>query len=282
MLKLDWEIPIPNQFENLWLLCKGNINEFSKIKIRRWHEFCNETPKELHISADASAVAYGSAPYFRFFDQNSPIKCSIIMGKWRLLPLKQKSLTITRLELQTTVIATPIKTHVIQDSEIQPNNIYLWSDSKVVLSYIKNLDPNFGSCTVHTVNEIWSNVDRKQWNYISSIFNVANNATKCTHVVKLTSDHQWFVGPYFSYGKAFSIDIERTKHDVNVGNKTILHNTGHINESTNIVKRSNTLYNSVIVSNKNNSLINLTHYSSLGKSVRYSIWVLKLKKLIHM
>ena len=42
-----------------------------------------------------------------------------------------------------------MKTHIIEDSEIQPNNICLWSNSKVVLNYIKNVEPTL-EVTLHT------------------------------------------------------------------------------------------------------------------------------------
>ena len=84
------------------------------------------------------------------------------MGKSRLPPLKEKSLAIRRLELQAALIATLMKTHIIEDSEIQSNNIYLWSDSKLVLNYIKSVDANFASYIAHRINEIRSNTDIKQ------------------------------------------------------------------------------------------------------------------------
>ena len=105
-LKLGWDTPIPSELENLRLLWKEYVSEFSKIEIPRCHGFCNETPKKLHIFADASTVAYGAATYFRFHYQNDQIECSLIMGKSRLIPLKEKSIAISRLELQAAVIAT--------------------------------------------------------------------------------------------------------------------------------------------------------------------------------
>ena len=156
------DTPIPTELENLWLLWKENVSEFSKIEIPRWHGFCNETPKGFYVFADASTVAYWEAAYFRFRDQNDQIKHSLIIGKSRLSPRKEKSFTIPRLKLQAAVIATRMKTHIIEDSEIQPSNIYLWSDSKVVLNYTKNVDTNFGSYIAHRINEFRSNMDIKQ------------------------------------------------------------------------------------------------------------------------
>ena len=103
---------------------------------------------------------------------------------------EKKSLTLPRLELQAAVIATCEKTHIIRDSEIQPSNVYLWSDSKVVLNYIKNVDTSFGSYIAQRVNEIRSNADINQWNYVRSSFNVADDANKCIEAAKLQSDHR--------------------------------------------------------------------------------------------
>ena len=199
------------------------------------------------------------------------------MGKSRLSPLKEKSLTIPRLEIQAAIIATCMKTHPIEDSEIQPNNIYLWSDSKVALNYIENVDTNFGSYFAHRINEIRSNTDIKQWDYIPKSFNVADDATKCIDVSKLQSDDRWFVGSDFLYSERRPINSSSTKHKTNAENKTIL-NTGHISESKNIVKQSNILFNSIVVSHINNSLINYTYYSSLDKLVRHLVWISKLKR----
>ena len=222
-------------------------------------------------------MAYGAAACFRFRGQNDEIKCSLIMGKSRLSPLKEKSLTIPRLEIQAAIIATCMKTHPIEDSEIQPNNIYLWSDSKVALNYIKNVDTNFGSYIAHRINEIRSNTDIKQWDYIPKSFTVADDATKYIHVSKLQSDDRWFVGSDFLYSERRPINSSSTKHKINAENKTSL-NTDHISESKNIVKQSNILFNSIVVSDINNSLINYTYYSSLDKLVHHLVWISKLKR----
>lgn len=163
-------------------------------------------------------------------------------------PLKEKSPTISRLELQATIIATHMKTQITEDSEIQPNNIYLWSDSKVVLNFIEKLDANFGSYIVHMVNQIRSNTDIKQLNYIPCCFSVADDTTKCMDIAKLQSDHQWFVGTYFLNNGGCPIDHERTKHEINAENKITLNNTCHVNEMTNIVKQANILCHCIIFS----------------------------------
>ena len=46
----------------------------------------------------------------------------------------------------------PYETHAIKDSEVQLNNIYLWSNFKVVMNYVKNVVTNFASYIAHRIN----------------------------------------------------------------------------------------------------------------------------------
>ena len=50
-----------------------------------------------------------------------------------------------------------------------------------------------------------SNADIKQWSFISSSFNVVQDATKCIDVSLVKSDHWWFVGPHFFITKVFAL-----------------------------------------------------------------------------
>lgn len=141
-----------------------------------------------------------------------------------------------------------------------------------MLNYVKNVDSNFGSYIAQWIDKIRSDTDIKQWNYIRSSFNVADDATKCIDASKLQSENSWFVGPDFLYKQGFPIYSESTEYQINAGNKSILHNNSHIGEIKNTVKQSSTLCKSVTVSDINNSLINWTNYLSLDKSSKYVIW----------
>ena len=109
-----------------------------------------------------------------------------------------------------------------------------------------NYNKSFERYISHRINEIRRNSGIKQRNYIPKSFNVVDDATKCIDVAKLQNDHRWFVGLDFLYNEGFPIDIESTKYEIKAENKTILHNTGHISERTNIVKQSNNFCNSII------------------------------------
>ena len=61
-------------------------------------------PLELHVFSDASQFACGLVVYIRRI-LNESVTCNFVLGKSILALIKQSSMSIPKLELQTTVIA---------------------------------------------------------------------------------------------------------------------------------------------------------------------------------
>lgn len=66
-------------------------DHFDPIKASQLHHFC-----------DASEVGYGTVSYLRYVNDRNEIHVSFIMGKARVAPLKE--ITISRLELQAATL----------------------------------------------------------------------------------------------------------------------------------------------------------------------------------
>ena len=92
--------------------------------------------------------------------------CNFFLGKSRLAPIKQSSMSIPKLELQTAVIAVQLKTTVMEEINVEINKIYFWCDSKTMLNYIRNEHSSFGVYVAHRINEIRENSSISQWQYI--------------------------------------------------------------------------------------------------------------------
>ena len=128
--------------------------------------------------------AIGQQHICDFGKATTKIRCSLVMGQLTLLPFKEAALTIPRQELQSTVIATRITDHIIEYTQANVENIFLWSDSKTVLNCIQNQETNFANYIVHRIDEIRGNTNIGQWSYICSSSNVADDATKCIGIKK--------------------------------------------------------------------------------------------------
>ena len=140
------------------------LNEITNVALPRWIGYGDKNKYiELLIFCDASSVAYGVVAYIKLTNlENKEIKCSFILAKSRLSPLKEKSLSIPRLELQATVLGAIIKSTIIEQVDFQIDNIALYSDSKVTLNCISNSSRKFLSFLMNQFNEIGTNTEIKQ------------------------------------------------------------------------------------------------------------------------
>ena len=76
------------------------------------------------------------------------------MSKSRLAPIKEKLLTVPRLELQAAVLVCRMKATILEEVKLQVEAVFLWCDSKTMINYINNEKTNFGVFIAHRVNKI--------------------------------------------------------------------------------------------------------------------------------
>ena len=141
--KIDWDENIPQNLEQRWELWKQEMNNISTISIPRWFGFdkTNSNTIELNVFSDASKIAYGAVAYLKCIEQNQDQnRICFLLSKSRLAPIKDKHLTIPKLELQAAVLATRLKTVILDQLEFEVDKTYLWTDSKITLHYIQNED----------------------------------------------------------------------------------------------------------------------------------------------
>ena len=86
---------------------------------------------ELHVFTDASSRAYGAAVYT--INDACP-RSDLLMSKARVAPCKEGRLTIPKLELIVSLIGAKL-IHYLTNL-FKSKTIYLWSDSKVAISWI--------------------------------------------------------------------------------------------------------------------------------------------------
>ena len=179
---IEWDQTLPADLEgraNKWI---NSVKYLSEIEVPRYYGINMSIKKpELHIFADSSSKAYGCAAYFRVVENNKA-KVSFVISKSRLEPLKEKRLSIPKLELQAAVTATRIKTKLLEETNFDVERIYFWSDSKTVLKHICYEKKHFPVYVLHRLDEIRSNSNITDWNYIPTHHNVSDACTRLMHV----------------------------------------------------------------------------------------------------
>ena len=90
----------------------------------------------LHHFADTCEYGYGQVSYLHLLDKNGRIYSSLMIGKARVAPLKV--MTIQRMELVAETLSVKMSILLRKELEIPVTKEAFWTDSEVLLRYIRN------------------------------------------------------------------------------------------------------------------------------------------------
>ena len=195
--KLGWDDEIPENLRVKWLSWRSELPLLEKLKIER----CVKPPafgevvcREVHVFSDASSYGYGAAAYLRLMDDAGRIHCSLLFGKARLAPIKATS--IPRLELTAATVAVRIGSLMIKELSLTAD-VFYHTDSTTVLRYIANDHQRFHVFVANRIQLIRDNSDIRQWRYVETSDNPADDASRGLNAQSLLSKRRWFHGPEF-------------------------------------------------------------------------------------
>ena len=147
----------------------------------------------LCIFSDASNEAFGACAYVRWRTESNEYVTRLIATKSRVAPLKP--LTILRLELQAAVMATRLSQSIAEESRMQFEKAVSFSDSNIVLSWIRSQVRKFKPFVSARVAEIQNNFDPSQWRHVPGELNVADDVSSGIPAQRLNG--RWKQGPEF-------------------------------------------------------------------------------------
>ena len=186
----------------------------------------------------------------------------LILAKSRLAPLKERLLTIPKLELQAAVIAARMKETVLDEISFQPREIFLWTDSKTVIRYIQNEKGHFPMFVKHRINEMKQLSKISDWHYIPNEQNPADLCTR-THTDFKSIQQKWFYGPETIHQKILDLKEINTRNQFEENSGINIGLTTHNSKSENC----NTY-----------QIIKWDSYSSWNKLVRHVALLVKIKQ----
>ena len=127
---------------------------------------------------------FGEEKYVRF-----------LAAKSRVVPLKE--LSISRLELQAAVLAERLYKSIRSESRIKFEKVIFFTDSQIVIAWIRSESRAFKPVVSVRVGEIQCNSDPCRWRNISGEINVANDVSRGIETEQL--EGRWQRGPDFLY-----------------------------------------------------------------------------------
>ena len=190
--KLDWNDTIPLQLQQDWLQCRSSLYNLERFRIERCikpDEFGRTLSSQLHCFADASQAGYVAVVYLRQVDDQGHILCAFLLGKARVSPLK--SVTIPRMELTAATIAVRLFLTVKTELNSDVDSVTFWTDSTTVLRYIRNKTSRYHTYVANRVGYVFENSDEKQWKYVKSSLNPADDAARGITVAKYLNESRY-------------------------------------------------------------------------------------------
>jgi len=190
--KIKWDSDLPVDISREINSNKSTTTKFSDVKIPR--HVCNLGCKySLCVFTDASQIAFGAAVYMYNLDEtNSSVRSSLLISKSRVA--SKGKLTIAKLELCAALLGARLLDSV-QSQIKEISQIRAYSDSQIVIHWIRNVEKKWPLYIENRVNKIRFLIPPGFWQYIRSEMNPADRLTRGMTLDSFRNDSLWWEGP---------------------------------------------------------------------------------------
>ncbi|XP_049871777.1 uncharacterized protein LOC126370796 [Pectinophora gossypiella] len=256
--KLSWDEKLPGDLAKdfkKWLEQAHVINDCI-IPRRLTSMPIKDCETSLHVFCDASKDAYSACIFLRS-KQGENVNLSLVLAKSRVTPVDK--ITIPRLELVAATLASRLSVTVIESLDLPDCDLYFWSDSSVVLTWIKCEGP-WSVFVTNRVKEIKGLSSSAAWRHVPGHLNPADLPSRGV-APKGLLESRWWEGPAW-----LRLDKEHWP---------VAEFTSNAPEADDERKKTSTF--AMLVEDES-FLDRLTYFSSYTKLVRMICWILRLKK----
>ncbi len=195
--KIGWDENVPSMYQaqfDDWLKDLPNIKSFAIPRCYKASNFGDAVNIQLHTFCDASKIAYAACTYLRYENSKGQVCTALVMARSRLAPIKD--ISIPRLELTAAVLGVRQSSLVEQELDLKIDSVFYWTDSTIVLKYIKNEDKRFHTFVANRLEVIRNQSNVNNWRHIRSNLNPADGASRGLCIKDHTKDI-WLHGPEF-------------------------------------------------------------------------------------
>ncbi|XP_049287301.1 uncharacterized protein LOC125765857 [Anopheles funestus] len=195
-LKIEWDDPVPTEVNEKWQHFRTEMTALREVRVPRWISWEDVLKLELQGFADASDQAYGACLYIQGSFANEESRMQLICSKSRILPKKrnpkEKAITTPRAELLAALLLARMVVKFLNATELQIESVHLWSDSKIVLSWLNKSPELLQTYVSNRVREIQQLDQSFHWHYISTYENPADLISRGVTPKKLISSTMWW------------------------------------------------------------------------------------------
>ena len=141
---LNWDDVLPGEIQKEWEKWLQDIPKVSQMQIKRYIFSSNNPPKRLflHCFGDGGSNAWGIVIYIRWFNETTgKYTAQIVYSASRVGPTK-RPLSVPRKELNSVVLACEKAKYIAKAMNINHENIFIHTDSLIVLHWVTNFSKN--------------------------------------------------------------------------------------------------------------------------------------------
>ena len=194
-LKLDWDDQVPSSVKTAWTKWRSELPLLSNHHISRCYfpKDVKIVSTQLHGFSDASEVAYSSVVYIRMKDSDGNVHVLLVISKTKVAPIKH--LTIPRLKLCGAQVLARLLHHIQQVHNITSDNLYAWTDSTIVLSWLDGNPRRFKTYVGNRVTGILEHISPDRWNHVDTKDNPSDCDSRGLFPSELIDHALWWNGP---------------------------------------------------------------------------------------
>ncbi|XP_075150683.1 uncharacterized protein LOC142224783 [Haematobia irritans] len=192
---VDWDDDITPKCFNGWVKFLENFSSTKSIQIPRWVSYSPKCNIQFHAFCDASENAYVAAIYTRIQFEDNSVCVNLLTSKSRVSPVK--SLSIPRLELCGATLLADIVQSVIPSMKIPKYEVFKWTDSTIVLSWLRKPACHWKTFVANRVSLISNKVGIDNWFHVDTQSNPADLASRGVYPNELVDNPLWWHGPYW-------------------------------------------------------------------------------------
>ena len=193
--KIKWDEIVPDELLLLWQNFAGNLSNMPTLDIPRNLNFDGASKIELIGFCDSSLIAYGAVLYVRVIF-NDKVSVNLLCSKSRIAPINQK-LTIPKLELNSSLLLANLVTKVYEILKAKINQVFLYSDSNIVLAWLKTQPAKLNTYVANRVLKIQNLTSKFTWLYVNTKQNPADYLSRGLDPQDINLNKFWFHGPEF-------------------------------------------------------------------------------------
>jgi hypothetical protein len=185
---MQWEEILPQDIGARWHAWITSLPLLSGIHSPHWMGTSNGHDTQMHVFCDASEIAYGAVLFARSTTREG-IMVRLACSKNRLAPVKK--ITLLRLELLAALIGARLLQYFCRETGQDIRKATLWTDSTVVLSWIRSNPNRWKTFICNRVTEIQTYTTPTQWKHCPGEENPADYLSRGVNADQLKGLDKW-------------------------------------------------------------------------------------------